>query len=149
MCIRDRSSSLNLNIDKDEIQARSVNFTSALNLQPHGGLTNIGDDLEVQGNQVINGGGSTVPFNVLGGEDAGLSTSAEGYLAIGSTTGSHILLDNNELIAKSNATTSAPLYIQASGSGVTIGSGTAPCLLYTSKEMSSAFLSPSQGTTPL
>ncbi|MBK8854858.1 MAG: hypothetical protein IPN10_12315 [Saprospiraceae bacterium] len=38
----------------------------------------------------------------------------------------HILLDNNELIAKSNATTSAPLYIQASGSGVTIGSGTAP-----------------------
>ncbi|MBK9042589.1 MAG: tail fiber domain-containing protein [Saprospiraceae bacterium] len=120
------SSSLNLNIDKDEIQARSVNSTSALNLQPHGGLTNIGDDLEVQGNQVINGGGSTVPFNVLGGEDAGLSTSAEGYLAIGSTTGSHILLDNNELIAKSNATTSAPLYIQASGSGVTIGSGTAP-----------------------
>ncbi|MBK8854857.1 MAG: hypothetical protein IPN10_12310 [Saprospiraceae bacterium] len=63
------SSSLNLNIDKDEIQARSVNSTSALNLQPHGGLTNIGDDLEVQGNQVINGGGSTVPFNVLGGED--------------------------------------------------------------------------------
>lgn len=113
--------STNLAFDTDEIQARSNATTaSPLYLQTLGGNTVFGT-----GNIIANGkigiGQPTpsVKLHIEGGTDAGL-TAGSGYAQFGPTTGSNLLFDNNEIIARSNGAT-APLYLQQSGGKTVIG----------------------------
>lgn len=51
------------------------------------------------------------------------TTTAEGALIIGPTSGAHLGFDNNELMAKASANTCGTLYINSNGGLVEIGSG--------------------------
>lgn len=113
--------SSNLVFDTDEIQARSNATTSSpLYIQSLGGNSVFGS-----GNIIANGkigvGQATpsVKLHIEGGTDAGLSPGT-GFAQIGSTTGSNLLFDNNEILARNNGATS-PLYLQISGGKTVIG----------------------------
>ena len=67
--------------------------------------------------------GTTTPvarLQIEGGPDIGLS-GARGFLIMGNPNASHMAMDNNEIMAKSNATTAATLFLQADGGSVRIG----------------------------
>lgn len=59
-----------------------------------------------------------VPLHVSGGSDA--TITGGGYLLIGPVTGANVVVDNNEIMARDNSTTST-LYLQKSGGSVSIG----------------------------
>jgi hypothetical protein len=110
----------NLVIDANEILARNNGRKTDLFLQ-----NDSGNVILCTNNQGIVGVGSSIgvgttsPFtklHILGGEDAGMSTNgSNGYVMLGSGTGTNLILDNNEIIVRNNATTagsSADLFIQ-------------------------------------
>jgi hypothetical protein len=69
--------------------------------------------------------GTTTPgvkLQVTGGTDAEASTQNSGYQIIGSSTGSHIAIDDNEIMQKASGITAGKLYIQNDG-GVTAFGG--------------------------
>lgn len=114
------ASSSNLIIDANEIMARNNGQKADLYLQ-----NDSGNVILCTNNQGIVGVGSsigiqtTTPYtrlHILGGQDAGMSTNtSNGYLMLGSGTGSNLIIDNNEIIARNNATpggTGADLFIQ-------------------------------------
>ncbi len=113
--------SKNLVFDTDEIQARSNATTaSPLYLQSMGGNSVFGS-----GNIIANGKvgiGQAIPLvklHIEGGIDASL-TAGSGYAQIGATSGTNLLFDNNEILARNNGTIS-PLYLQISGGKTVIG----------------------------
>jgi hypothetical protein len=55
--------------------------------------------------------------------DAAAATSSSGSLIIGSTSGEHISIDTNEIMAKSNGTTASNLNIQIDGGNIVLGKG--------------------------
>lgn len=55
--------------------------------------------------------------------DSDLKTPDSGSLIIGSGTGEHLTIDNNEIMAKKTGTTSSVLYLNSEGGLVQIGSG--------------------------
>ena len=56
-------------------------------------------------------------LQITGGQDAGLSTSNNGYAMIGVATGtsSNLLIDNNEIMVRSGYTSASSLYLQNNG----------------------------------
>lgn len=64
-------------------------------------------------------------LHILSGQDAGLSNVSNGYLMLGSGTSSNIIIDNNEIMARSNGAV-APLTFQNDGGSVRIGNVAAP-----------------------
>jgi len=69
--------------------------------------------------------GTTTPgvkLQVIGGTDAAAGTQNSGYQIIGSSTASHIAIDDNEIMQKASGTTAGKLYIQNDG-GVTAFGG--------------------------
>jgi len=58
------------------------------------------------------------------GEDAGLSSSTNGYLMLGAGSTTSLLLDNNEIMVRNTNTTAGTLALQASGGEVAIGART-------------------------
>ena len=69
--------------------------------------------------------GTTAPktkLHIMGGTDASL-TDGSGYLLIGDQDGDNIVMDNNEIMSRSNASTSN-LYINKEGGNVAIGNTT-------------------------
>ena len=64
-------------------------------------------------------------LTIDGGTDAQGSTGGNGYLLIGNFAGSHLVMDNNEIIAKSDPNTSATLNLQNDGGTVAIGATSA------------------------
>jgi len=61
-----------------------------------------------------------VPLHVEGGTDAAL-TAGSGYLQVGETSGDNIVIDGNEILARTNGGTDT-LFMQAEGNYVYIGS---------------------------
>lgn len=55
--------------------------------------------------------------------DVSGSASSESALIIGSKTGAHLAFDENEIMAKASATTTATLYLNNDGGQVNVGSG--------------------------
>lgn len=87
----------------------------------------VGIDLTITGNTISGSSGivmelETTRLVVKGGGDAG-GGSASGRLIIGpsGTSGAHICMDENEIMAKTNATTTAGLHIQTDGGNLDIG----------------------------
>jgi len=60
--------------------------------------------------------------NFTSGNDVSLNAES-GYVLIGSVTGSHMAIDSNEIMAKSNGTTATTLYLNNDGGTVRVGSG--------------------------
>jgi hypothetical protein len=61
-------------------------------------------------------------IKILSTNDAGVG-SESGALRIGTMTGNHLSLDDNEIMAKSNASTASTLYLNNEGGLVQVGSG--------------------------
>ena len=61
-------------------------------------------------------------LHIEGGTDAVLATAASGYFIIGDTDSLNICMDNNEIMARSNGSTST-LHLQAEGGGLKMGAG--------------------------
>lgn len=68
-----------------------------------------------------------VRLQISNGVDADLGDEA-GYVVIGSVAGPNIVMDNNEILARDNATAS-DIYLQKTGGKVFIGSATSPNFL--------------------
>lgn len=67
----------------------------------------------------------TMPkLQILSEADIGGTTSSSPPFSVGSLTGTHIEMDGNEIIAKSNATTPANLFLQDSTGGAVYCNGT-------------------------
>lgn len=64
-------------------------------------------------------------LHILSGQDAGLGSSANGYLMLGPGTSTNIIIDNNEIMARNNGA-AAPLTLQNDGGSVRIGNVAAP-----------------------
>lgn len=62
-------------------------------------------------------------LQIMNGDD--VSISSHGYLMLGSVTGSNLIFDNNEIMARSNGTTSS-LILQNDGGTVRIGATAVP-----------------------
>jgi hypothetical protein len=58
-------------------------------------------------------------LHIVGGTDASFS-SVSGFLIMGNTAGSNVVMDNNEIMARNNGAT-APLYLNNDGGDVVIG----------------------------
>jgi len=71
--------------------------------------------------------GTTTPIaklHIPTGQDADLSSSRNGFVMLGTGTGTSLLLDNNEIMVKDNATTAGTLSIQNDGGEVVVGART-------------------------
>ena len=111
----------NLVIDDNEIIARSNGAVSTLHLQAHGGELRVHTH-QTDSEQVIvtssgNVGIGTISprtsLHIEGGSDASLSDSS-GFLVLGGVDGDNLVMDNNEIIARSNGAVST-LHLQAQG----------------------------------
>lgn len=114
------ASSNNLVIDANEILARNNGRKSDLYLQ-----NDSGNVILCTNNQGIVGVGSSIGINttdpytrlhIAGGQDAGMSNvTGNGYMMLGSGTGSNLVIDNNEIIVRNNTNpggSGADLFIQ-------------------------------------
>jgi trimeric autotransporter adhesin len=63
-------------------------------------------------------------LHIPAGQDADLSSTTNGFIMLGSGSGTSLLLDNNEIMVRSNYTTPGTLAIQNDGGQVTIGAAT-------------------------
>lgn len=100
------ASGAHLSLDANEIQAKSSGTAATtLNLNPHGGVTQLGGALYVS---------STA--------EASLS-SGTGGIRVGSTSGTHLAIDGDEIQAKSSATAASALYLNPHGGAVYANTG--------------------------
>jgi len=113
-----RTVSTDIAIDNDEIMARNNGASSRLSINRSGG------DIEILGispNLGNVGIGLTSPeakLHVTGPSDA--NASGGGIIVSGTTTGTNIAIDRNEIMARNNGVTSA-LYLNFEGSPVHVG----------------------------
>lgn len=65
-------------------------------------------------------------LHIPDGDDADLSSTLNGYLMLGLSTGSNsnIIIDNNEILARTGASTAGTLFLQNDGGEVSIGAKT-------------------------
>lgn len=63
-------------------------------------------------------------LTITGGSDAAGATGNNGYVLIGDFSAGHMVIDDNEIIAKSDANTSSTLNLQNDGGSVAIGGST-------------------------
>lgn len=104
------TSGSNLAMDGDEVQARVAGAAGRLNLNPHGGLVALGNN--VSGVQL------------LGTQDVSpTSDPALAPLLIGNPAGNHLVFDGNEFMARNGLAASA-LSLNFEGGDVTIGDAT-------------------------
>lgn len=64
-------------------------------------------------------------LHILGTDDVELGASPTGILVLGDSAGNHLQIDDNEIYAKSDATTARNLHLQTNGGNVVIASGAA------------------------
>lgn len=100
------ASGTHLSLDANEIQAKSSGTAATtLNLNPHGGVTQFGGAIYVA---------STTEASL---------TSGTGGIRVGSTSGTHLAIDGNEIQAKSSATAASTLYLNPHGGAIYANSG--------------------------
>lgn len=103
----------------DEGNASYPNEMHFFNNRPNGSieLSTSGGEIEIANNGNV-GIGTTNPgvnLHVMGGTDVEAATAGSGYFYIGSSTGTHLAFDNNEIMVKASGTTSGTLYFQNDG----------------------------------
>ena len=108
-------SGLNMAFDGNEIVARNNGAASPLFLNADGGNVGIGHNAP------------DAPLHVVGGSDAGLGGG--GTFVLGPVSGLNMVLDGNEIVARNNGAAS-PLFLNAGGGNVGIGSTTADAPLH-------------------
>jgi len=64
---------------------------------------------------LTNNGFPETKLHIESGQDAGLTSSNNGYLMLGPSSGTNIVIDNNEIIARNGYTGTSTLYLQNSG----------------------------------
>ncbi len=87
------------------------------------------DNMVVDENGDVGIGAITNPLTklqIVGGQDAGLSSSTNGYMMFShaSGTNSNLLIDNNEIMVRNGYTTAGNLTLQNNGGDLTIGART-------------------------
>ncbi|MEO6541495.1 MAG: hypothetical protein ABIN74_10905 [Ferruginibacter sp.] len=87
------------------------------------------DNMIVDENGDVGIGPVTNPLtklHILGGQDAGLSSSANGFMMMGFATAgaSNLVIDNNEIMVRSGYSTAGNLTLQNNGGDLTIGART-------------------------
>lgn len=63
-------------------------------------------------------------LQVANGQDAGLDGNSNGFIMVGETSGTNLLIDNNEIVARSGVGTAATLNLQNDGGNLAIGGNT-------------------------
>ncbi|MEO6253694.1 MAG: hypothetical protein ABIO79_10325, partial [Ferruginibacter sp.] len=77
------------------------------------------------GNIGINNSAPLTKLHIEGGQDAGLTSSTNGYIMLGtSASSSNLLIDNNEIIVRTGFSTAGTLSLQNNGGEVSIGART-------------------------
>lgn len=108
----------NVVFDENEILARNNGNSSILYLQKEGGNVGL---CEAGGKVGIGNSDPAVKLHISGGSDASYS-STSGFLVLGSTSGTNIVYDENEILARSNGAPST-LHLQISGGDVSMCEG--------------------------
>ncbi len=63
-------------------------------------------------------------LQIAGGQDAGLTSSTNGYIMMGPGTGTNLIIDNNEIMVRNTYTSVGTLALQNNGGEVTVGART-------------------------
>ncbi len=120
----------NLALDNNEIMARDNGAVTTLGLQVEGGSitvhggSNIPESEKVHISNNGNVGIGTTPaakLHIAGGSDAGL-TNEGSYVLLGNVTGTNLVFDDNEIMARNNGGL-ATLNLQADGGTITVHAG--------------------------
>ena len=111
---------LQLNGNDIRIGTNSINTTGKFVVRTNG-IDQV--YVDQNGNMGFNVSTPLSRLHILTGDDA--SISSHGYLMLGSVTGSNVIFDNNEIMARSNGTAST-LVLQNDGGAVRIGNVTVP-----------------------
>jgi len=82
------------------------------------------------GKTTIGPGGGYASLAVTGGSDADVSDIASGVLSIGDVSGQHLLMDGNEIMAKSSGSSEGTLFLQVDGGSVRIGGNYYPSHIF-------------------
>ncbi len=112
-----RGNSTHLEIDDNFLQARSSTNVSTLDINPDGGAVRLGGSAPRVGVGLTN---PQLPFQIVGG--TGMTLTSGGYAQLGSTTGSNLAFDDNEVMARNNGG-AASLFLNRQGGNVGIGTG--------------------------
>lgn len=77
------------------------------------------------GNIGINNTDPLTKLHIEGGQDAGLTSTSNGYIMLGTnTSGSNLLIDNNEIMVRTGFSTAGTLSLQNNGGEISIGART-------------------------
>ncbi len=106
------TNNINMVLDNNEILARDNGVVSTLFLGRDGSMVQIG-------NSTLNPG---TKLYVTSGGNLDLTEVNSGYMVLGSTNGTNLAFDNNEIQARTNGVAST-LYFQHKGGNVRIGDG--------------------------
>lgn len=106
------TTSTNLIFDNNEILARDNGVVSTLFLGRDGSMVQIGNSVTVPGTKLY----------VTSGGNLDLTEANSGYMVLGSSGGTNLAFDNNEIQARTNGVAST-LYFQHKGGNVRIGDG--------------------------
>ncbi|MEO5647973.1 MAG: hypothetical protein ABIQ56_06400 [Chitinophagaceae bacterium] len=100
----------NIVFDNNEILARDNGAPATLFLAREGSQVQLGNGTSA----------ANTKLQISAGYDAGLADTLNGYLMMGTLSGSNIVMDNNEIMARSNGNAST-LFLQNEGGNVHIG----------------------------
>lgn len=94
----------------------------ALKLSGRTNATNtIYDDLVIDNNNIgINNANPITKLHIIGGQDANLNSSSNGYIMNGLSSSTNLILDNNEILAR-NGISPSTLYLQQEGGNMFVG----------------------------
>jgi hypothetical protein len=106
------TTSTNLILDNNEILARNNGVVSTLFVGRDGSMLQIGNSTATPGTKLY----------VTSGGNLDLTEANSGFMVLGSSGGTHLAFDNNEIQGRNNGVAST-LFLQNKGGGVRIGDG--------------------------
>lgn len=126
------SSGENLVFDTNEILARNAGVASTLYLARDGSTVQLGNGTNVVGTKL----------HISSGNEVGLTDAQSGYLMTGSQAATNIIMDNNEIQARNNGS-SSPLFVQYNGGNMALGNITPTSQLHMTGDLTM------QSSTPI